>query len=993
MRHRCSFVAVLIGLAMLAAPAFAQVPTGTITGTVTYQGQALPGVMVSVNSPAMQGTRTAITAANGDYLFRSLPPGDYTVSFTLDGFKTIDQPVKVTAAQAKTVDAVMYPESVSEEIVVTGAYETISAKTQASTTYEASTIEKLAVPRDLVNAVALAPGVHQTGPSDNITISGAQSYENLFLINGVVVNENLRGQATNLFIEDAIQETTTSTSGVSAEYGRFAGGVVNVLTKSGGNEFSGSFRANLNNESWNGETPLTTSQEDKVNTTYEATLGGFVWRDKIWFFLAGRDNTQTTTLQTVGTSIDIPQGLDETRYEGKLTISPSVNHRIVGSYIKRDRSWTNYFFGNVVDTGDSVYDRSIPEELKAGNYSGVFTENFLVEAQYSTRSLTFVGSGSHLTDLIGGTVIGDDSTGWRGHAATFCGVCKPDETRDNLDYLAKGSYFLTTGNAGSHDIVFGYDHFEDKQRTDNHQSGSDWQFWASEFAFNGQDWAPVVLGGDSEADYFIWWPILYPSQGSKFSVDSMFVNDTWRFDERWSFNIGVRYDKNDGKNSLGGKVSDDSKFSPRLGVSWDPKGDGDWIVNLSYANYVAALANTGNVGNQSPAGSPATFAWFYGGPAINVTEDGPCTPGVDCQTPTQVLQQVFNWFQNDYCDTAGNCGIDNLDTLFFARITGLNRVIAGSLASPYADEWSIGVSKRLGTRGIARTDFVWRDFKDLYETRVDTTTGSVPLIADVLGLNLGNADLGYVENSSYLSRTYLGLTISAQYRLSDRFNLGGNYTWSHAYGNFDGETVGSGPVTSTNNPSYYPEYLDVSWSNPSGDLAIDQRHKLRAWAIWDVVSTSRHNLSLSWLESFSSGTPYGALGAVRSYLYVTNPGYFNRPATVSYYYTPRDAFHTDSVHSTDLALNYSFFLPIAGADVELFIQPEIVNIFNESAVINVDQTVRDRTNSGAYTDFDPFTETPVQGVNWDYASTFGQPQSVTDYQQPRTFRVSLGVRF
>ncbi len=126
-------------------------------------------------------------------------------------------------------------------------------------------------------------------------------------------------------------------------------------------------------------------------------------------------------------------------------------------------------------------------------------------------------------------------------------------------------------------------------------------------------------------------------------------------------------------------------------------------------------------------------------------------------------------------------------------------------------------------------------------------------------------------------------------------------------------------MTSTNNPSYYPEYLNVSWSNPNGDLAIDQRHKPRAWAIWDVVSTSRHNLSVSWLESFSSGTPYGALGAVRSYLYVTNPGYYNRPATVAYYYTPRDAFHTDSVHSTDLALNYSFFLAVAGADVELFI--------------------------------------------------------------------------
>ena len=182
------FVFLLVGIALIAAPALAQVPTGTITGNVSYEGKALPGVMVTVASPALQGTRSAVTAANGDYLFRSLPPGDYTISFTLDGFRTLEIPVKVSVAQSKTVDAVMYPESVQEEIVVTGSFETISSNTQASTTIDFRTMEKLPVPRDIYSAVAMAPGVHTTGPSNNITISGAQSHENLFLINGVVVN-------------------------------------------------------------------------------------------------------------------------------------------------------------------------------------------------------------------------------------------------------------------------------------------------------------------------------------------------------------------------------------------------------------------------------------------------------------------------------------------------------------------------------------------------------------------------------------------------------------------------------------------------------------------------------------------------------------------------------------------------------------------------------------------------------------------------------------
>ena len=86
-------------------------------------------------------------------------------------------------------------------------------------------------------------------------MAGALSFESQYLINGVVVNENLRGQALNLFIEDAIQETKISTGAISAEYGRFGGGVVNMITKSGGNTFSGSFRTTFNNDGWRSLTP------------------------------------------------------------------------------------------------------------------------------------------------------------------------------------------------------------------------------------------------------------------------------------------------------------------------------------------------------------------------------------------------------------------------------------------------------------------------------------------------------------------------------------------------------------------------------------------------------------------------------------------------------------------------------------------------------------------------------------------------------------------
>ena len=92
--------------------------------------------------------------------------------------------------------------------------------------------------------------------NENITISGAMSFESLYLVNGVVVTENIRRQPMPLYIEDALEETRVMTGSIGAQYGRFTGGVVNAITKSGGNQFEGSVRASLTNDDWVSRTPL-----------------------------------------------------------------------------------------------------------------------------------------------------------------------------------------------------------------------------------------------------------------------------------------------------------------------------------------------------------------------------------------------------------------------------------------------------------------------------------------------------------------------------------------------------------------------------------------------------------------------------------------------------------------------------------------------------------------------------------------------------------------
>src|SRR5712691_9372866 len=165
----------------------------------------------------------------------------------------------------------------------------------------------------------LAPGVQTSGVNNQIVINGAQSFDNLYLVNGVVVNENVRGQPQAAVIEDAIQETTLLTGGVSAEFGRFTGGVVSTITKSGGNEFSGSLRDNITNDKWVAKTPIETADHiSKMNNLYEATFGGRIIRDRLWFFTAGRKEKSSVSNQTVAPKgvapIPYTTNVDQKRY-------------------------------------------------------------------------------------------------------------------------------------------------------------------------------------------------------------------------------------------------------------------------------------------------------------------------------------------------------------------------------------------------------------------------------------------------------------------------------------------------------------------------------------------------------------------------------------------------------------------------------------------------------------------------------------------------------
>lgn len=979
---------VVLLLVLMVPPMFGQATTGSLTGKVTSEGNPLPGATVTISSASLQGTRSNTTGEAGGYYFPSLPPGDYTVTFELSGMQPIRKHVTVNLAQNSSADADLKVSAVAEAMTVTAAAPAVAETTEVSANFKVQQINELPVDRDIRGITLLAPGVTDAGPRNQITISGSQSYENLFLVDGVVVNENLRGQPNPVYIEDAIQETTVLTGGVSAEFGRFTGGVVSTVTKSGGNEYSGTFRDSLTNPDWTKKTKFAAQVDplDDVNNVYEGTLGGRILRDRLWFFTAGRYQKTDARRQT--TQTNIPYLFEDTdrRYEAKLTAQIAQSHSIVGFYTgERDKSVNSVSNGRVVDLRSLVpFDR--PRSLFAVTYNGILASNLLIEGHFSRMQDRFT-NGAENRDPIEGTMLLDSSSGNRMWSATFCGSPCPAKQRNNKDWLAKASYFLGTRATGNHSIVGGYDEFHQLRNENNYQSGSDFRIHGRIIQVGSE----VFFGTDTDNGEIEYDPVPALSHTSDFAVRSVFLNDKWELNNHWNFNVGVRYDKAFGSDQAGNKTVDDSAISPRLAATYDLGADGKNRFSATYGRYVSKV-DQGPADNTATAGRYASYYWDYKGPVINP----PGTPTSQLVPTASVIKQVFDWF-----NSVG--GTKNTTLLTSAHIPGVTLRFDKSLNAPWMDEYTLGYSRTFGSRGYVRTDLVTRKWGDFYVVRRTIETGKA---RDPNGTLF---DQGVIENSSDgLSRNYRALQLQGSYRAGNAFTVGGNYTYSKLKGNLEGETTNATSITGIPDR---PEYTGFDENQRTGLLGPDMRHRGNVWLRYEMT-TPVGRLNASLLQRYHSGLTYSALGTIDVRASsatgtgpvngVVNPGYTTVPSSVNYYFGDRGDFQVESVKATDLGLNW--YIPSLRG-ISPFIEVDIINVFNGQAIEDpdfIDKTVLTRRNatclqSGTSTRcaaFNPLAgEQPTEGTHWQKGANFGKPTSADAYQLPRTYRFSLGLRF
>jgi outer membrane receptor protein involved in Fe transport len=950
--------------AMLGGHAAAQgMQTGNLSGTiVSSDGLTLPGATVTVTSPALIGTRSAVTDVNGNYIIRGLPPGRYDIVIEFPGLAPVNETVTVPLGDTARLDATLAMGALAETVTVTAETASVLATTQTGENYRHEDIDRLATPRTLSGIATLAPGLTDNAPNaGQVTIGGAFAYDNVFLIDGVDVNDNLFGTANNLFIEDAIEETQVITSGISAEYGRFMGGVVNAITRSGGNDFRGSYRLNLANPAWTRQTPFERERDidrpSNLSQFHEWTIGGPVVRDRLWFFNAGRFEDSELQRTFPETGLPMRTTVDNRRAEIKLTGTPVVNHTMSGTYLRNQTSQTQPSFPATLSVDPNTFvDRTLPNYLFVTSYRGVVSPTLFATAQLSRRHFGFRNTGGT------STVVTDSPFFTRGvlpgvtpsrhYNAPYWDANDPED-RNNWQFSASLAHFRSTAAMGSHDIKGGFERFVSTRTGGNSQTATGFVM-ATDYLVQGgvpvfgadNRIIPVFQPGMSRIEQWI------PTTGAQLDLttDSFYVHDRWAFNRNLSFDLGLRYERVRGEATGDITTADTDTWVPRLGASYDVAGDGRLVLQTTFGEY-SGKYNESQFGRITPVGTPSLLLWEYEG------------------APGQGVNFMPAYDLNNYRIIGGSFPLEN-------------RRFAPDLASPTAREFTAAAGTALGREGHAKLTYVHRDFRNFIERFITMDTGQVDVIRD--GRNFGRFDVEEFRNTNDPIREYRAVQLQMRHRPFEWMPVHASWTMQiRNHGTFEGEA--------TNQPGNwsafgeYPEMRNISRNEPYGRIDDFQRHKLRAWTVLPANLGFLGRADVGVIYSYDSPLTYSIFAtgvATTANQRARNPGYARPLTSQTLFFDERGTGEFEPRHDVGLAVSYQ--IPI-WRTLGPWAKFDVFNVFNNQPLMRFNTTVSP--------DFSGPLDEYGLPLNYIQGANFGQATTNTHYPRARTFQVALGFRF
>ena len=891
MRKRATLLFFLLPV-LHAAPALAQTraTAADLTGVVRDQtGAVLPGATVIATNTETNVARETTSQDDGRFTLPALPPGSYRVQVTMPGFVSeTREALTLTLGALVELDFSLKVAGTAEAITVSAESPMVdSQKTAVASVVSQQQIESLPIDgRNFISFAVLTPGVStdrtpQQGASatSGLTFAGQRARSNNITVDGLNNNDSVVGSVRATFSQEAVREFQVITNSYSAEFGNATGGILNIVTKSGTNRFSGNGFFFVRDDALNAKghfekfdplgNPVDLEKAPYSQEQFGGTLGGPIRRDRTFFFLSaerldiGASNLVTIDDRTViphpvtGAPLGTPAQILRNAGFPIETGNVPYDVRSTQFLIKVDHQMTSdHSLGGRFNTSDSLNENTEPfggitarsraAALDATDYifgaslTSVFSSRWVNEArfQYAYRD-QLVRS---LDPACGGPCLNSDQGGPTLEVTGFASVGRQrftPQTRTNALWQFVDTASLSIG---THLFKAGLDLTLLDDRTEGPvlplHFGGRYIFVALPAAVLGAPISPIQAVALGLPGAYVQGYGLASDHYDHRSI-SLFAQDDWRVNERLTVKYGVRYQTQLwpdltytalGYPSTYNFPTDHNNVAPRVAMSWDPQGDGRTAIHGAYGlffeNHITGVAG------------------------ITDLLDG------DDHVRTLVRQfpaSVPAW--NSPGHRLPEAAAGTFPTLKF--------LIDPGLESPYAHHASIGVDRELGNLLGVSANYVYaRGFNQLgtidYNPVVSALgTGRRP--QDVNGVAGTSASI--LQYTKFGETWYNGLTVALNKRYGNGHQFLVSYTLSKAKDN--STDFQSAFIPQQNGQGRNPadaNGLPIGFDPDSelGPSTQDQRHRFVASGVYTTIG----NVQLATIVTIGSGRPYTILAGV-----------------------------------------------------------------------------------------------------------------------------------
>ncbi len=962
--------------AALALPAMAN--DGNIIGkSMSAAGQVLSDVEITIKNLTTGLTRTVKSDAQGNYRFPVLPAGKYSLEAKKNGFTVLKQDELVVGPVGATTVNLTLKSGDIEKITVTGAVVSSIdvSSSESQLVVDIEYLNKVPVSRDVTSVALLAPGTVR-GDSDfgNLASFGGSSVgENTYYINGINTTNFRNGLGGSELPFEMYKSFEVKTGGYSAEFGRSTGGVINAVTKSGTNEFKWGASAYWEPSSLRSTQPdvkrtdpddieavgteyyIVNNKDNIGKTNYNVWASGALIQDKLFFF--GLINQEARDSDYATTSSIYDRSADDTLYAMK------IDWYITDDHILEFTGWDNssdlksnkaLYSPDTDTTGENLGDFILARGGKTWGlkYTGILTDDLTVSAQYSINKANYSNLNAGSNPLGDKPAIYERYTGREfGGFGLFTPSIQEDKRtayRFDVDWYVHDD----------HTLRFGID-YEQMEATENTQRAG-----GVAYRYQGCDTDLLAQG---QLDCSVVRQEYYINQGD-FETKSYayYIEDTWQVTDDIVARIGLRNEAFENYNKAGEKFVDvTNQWAPRVGISWDIKGDGESKVYANYGRYFLPVATNTNV---RLAGDELYTRQYFAVESI----DANFVP-----TLGDELSGLIIYGDGELKNTAETVNAD-LDPMYQDEfILGYEQVID--------DSWSFGVKATYRDLKSSLEDIaIDAGFDRLLNGECTNCSGFHYYVLtnpgqDVTITTDPDGD-GPLENKAYTipadvlgypeaKRKYASVDFTLNRAWDDSWMASFTYTWAHSWGNNEGfvrsdnDQDDAGLTTNFDQPGLT--------DGANGNLPNDRRHQVKITGAYQIIE----NLTLGANFNFTTGRPLNSFGIHPTDAFASLYGAASFVKDGQLVQRGSEG-RTPNTWSLDLSASYDYYFE----DNKITFRADIFNVTNNDKATQFNE-VNERIS---YYDGD------FGGYRGEPSPTYGLP---TRFQKPRYVRLSVSAEF